>query len=147
MTRPPGLFFCLFVCLFVFVFFETKVERKWCTKSKMHREGWGLETRPQNADTCVPKEPKYRGLDDCGCTLNTDYIWLHKSSSSEKIDPHVDQKQEINFVCLREFSTSQIAFQVTSLTQQVQPVRVWKNRKNKTSFTRCCFCIQRFFFF
>ena len=25
----------------------------------------------QNADTCVPKEPKYRGLDDCGCTLNT----------------------------------------------------------------------------
>ena len=30
--------------------------------------------------------------------LNTDYIWLHKSSSSEKIDPYVDQKQEINFV-------------------------------------------------
>jgi len=53
----------------------------------MHRGGWGLETRLQNADTCVSKEPKYRGLDGeatecrlckhCGCMLNTvtsDYI-------------------------------------------------------------------------
>ena len=32
----------------------------------------------------------------CGCMLNTDYVY--KSSSSEKIDPHADQKQEINFV-------------------------------------------------
>ena len=39
---------------------------------------------------CVSNEPKYRGLDEdnacrlckhCGCMLNTDYIWLHKSSS------------------------------------------------------------------
>ena len=34
----------------------------------------------------------------CGCMLSTDYIWLCKSSSSEKIDPHMDQKQEIKFV-------------------------------------------------
>ena len=37
-------FFCLFFCLFVFVFLfffpETKVERKGCTNSKMHRGGW-----------------------------------------------------------------------------------------------------------
>ena len=80
MTRTPG-FFC---------------ERKWYTNSKMHHGGWGLGTRLQNADTCVFKEPKYRGLDGednecrlckhCGCMLNTDYIWLHKSSSSEKFD-------------------------------------------------------------
>ena len=96
MTRPLGFFL------------ETKVERKWCTNNIMHRRGWGLGTRLQNADTCVSREPKYRGLDGeaaecrlckhCGCMLNTDYIWLHKSSSSEKIDPHADQKQEINFV-------------------------------------------------
>jgi len=74
----------------------------------MHRGGWGLETRLQNADTCVSKEPKYRGLvgeatecrlcKHCGCMLNTDYIWLHKWSSSERIDLHTNQKQEINFV-------------------------------------------------
>ena len=40
MTRPPGIFF---------FFSETKVERKWCTNSKMHHRGWGLETRIQNA--------------------------------------------------------------------------------------------------
>ena len=34
----------------------------------------------------------------CGCVLNTDYTWLRKSSSSKKINPHADQKQEINFV-------------------------------------------------
>ena len=45
MTRPPGFFF--------FFFLETKVERKWCTNSKMHCWGWGLGTRLQNADTCV----------------------------------------------------------------------------------------------
>ena len=95
MTRPPGFFF-----------FETRFERKWCTNSKMHCGGWGLETRLQNADTCVSKEPKYRGLDGednecrlckhCGCMLKTDYIWLHKS---RKLTAHtVDQKQEINFV-------------------------------------------------
>ena len=40
-----------------------------------------METRLQNTDTCVSKEPKYRGLDAednecglCGCMLNTDYI-------------------------------------------------------------------------
>ena len=91
-----------------FFFFGNQVERKWCTNSTMHRRGWGLGTRIQNTDTCVSKEPKYRGLDGeaieyrlckhCGCVLNTDYIWLRKSSSSEKIDPHADQKQEINFV-------------------------------------------------
>ena len=82
----------------------------------MHRGGWGLETRLQNADTCVSKGPKYRGLDGeatecrlckhCGCMLNTDYIWLHKSSSSEKIDPHADQQQEINFVWPKECNIS-----------------------------------------
>ena len=66
-----------------FLFSETKVERKWCTNSKMHRGGWGLETRLQNADTWVSKEANYRGLDGeatecrlckhCGCLLNT--VW------------------------------------------------------------------------
>ena len=45
MTRPPGLFF-----FFFFFFSETKVERKRCTNSKMHRGGWGLGIRLQNAD-------------------------------------------------------------------------------------------------
>ena len=56
MTRPPGF-------LFFFFFLETKVERKWCSNSEMHCAGWGLGTRPQNADNCVSKEPKYRSLD------------------------------------------------------------------------------------
>ena len=55
--------------------------------------------------TRVSKEPKYRGLDGednecrlCKHWLHAEY-WLHlKSGSSEKIDPHADQKQEINFV-------------------------------------------------
>ena len=87
MTRPPGFYFLL----------ETKVERKWCTNSKMDCGGWGLGDKTiQNAHNCVSKEPKYRSLDgeatvcrlckQCGCMLNTDYIRLHKSSSSEKID-------------------------------------------------------------
>ena len=68
--QAPGFFF----------FLETKVERK----QQMHHRGLGLGTRLQNADTCVSREPKDRGLDDeatecrlckhCGCMLNTDYI-------------------------------------------------------------------------
>ena len=90
-----------------FLFWSYK-SLKWCTNSKMRCGGWGLGTRLQNAENCVSKEPRYRSLDgeatecrlckNCGCMLNTDYIWLCKSSSSEKIDPHGDQKQEINFV-------------------------------------------------
>ena len=77
-----------------FFFLETKVERK----QQMHHRGLGLGTRLQNADTCVSRAPKDRGLDDeatecrlckhCGCMLNTDYIWLCKSIGSEKVDPH-----------------------------------------------------------
>ena len=40
-----------------FFFSETKAERKWCTNNIMHRRGWGLGTRLQNADTCVSREP------------------------------------------------------------------------------------------
>ena len=93
MTRPPAK------CIVL--------REVWRQEYKMHRAGWGPGTRVQNADTCVSKEPKYKALDGeatecrlckhCGCMLNTDYIWLRKSSSSEKIDPHVDLKQEINF--------------------------------------------------
>lgn len=35
---------------------------------------------------------------------DTDYIWLHMSGNSVKIDPHAGQKQEKNFVglyCMR----------------------------------------------
>ena len=75
----------------------------------MHRGGWGLGTRLQNADTCVSKEPKYRGLDGednecrlckhCGCMLSTDYIWLHLNTSEVKLLrenwPVHNQKQEL----------------------------------------------------
>ena len=73
---------------FLSFFLETKVERKWCTNSKMCCGGWGLDGEATECRLCK----------HCGCMLNTDYIWLHKSSRSEKIDQHVDQKQEINFV-------------------------------------------------
>ena len=69
----------------------------------MEGEVWIQDYKMQ---TRVSKEPKYRGLDGednecrlckhCGYMLNTDYIWLHKSGNSEKIDPHADQKQEID---------------------------------------------------
>ena len=70
----------------------------------MHHREWGLGRRLQNADTCVSKEPKYRGLDGeatecrlckhCGCALNVSQV------AQRRLDPHADQKQEINFVWL-----------------------------------------------
>ena len=70
----------------------------------MHHREWGLGKRLQNADTCVSKEPKYRGLDGeatecrlckhCGCALNVSQV------AQRRLDPHADQKQEINFVWL-----------------------------------------------
>ena len=66
----------------------------------MEGEIWGQDykmhtivyLRSQNTGTWMVKPLR------SGCMLNTNYIWLGKSSSSEKIDPHADQKQEINFV-------------------------------------------------
>ena len=105
MTRPPGFFF--WVCVFSFFFFLRNQSGKKMVYKQQNAciAGWRLGTRLQNADNCVSKEPKYRSLKGeatecrvckhCGCMLNTDYIWLHKSSSSEKIDLHaLDQKQE-----------------------------------------------------
>ena len=41
MTRPPGFFYFYFFYLFIFLkfFLETKVEKRWCTNSKMHCGG------------------------------------------------------------------------------------------------------------
>ena len=47
---------------FLILFRKSKLKENGCTNSKMHRGGWGLETRLQNADTCVSKESKYRGF-------------------------------------------------------------------------------------
>ena len=64
-----------------------------------------METRLQSADTCASREPKYRGLDgeatECrlckhsGCVLNTDYILLHKSSSSEKLTSTLTRNRKL----------------------------------------------------
>ena len=66
------------------------MERKWC-----------LGTRLQNVDNWMVK-PLSAGCVNtvvaCGILITSDYILLLKSSSSEKIDPQEDQKQEINFV-------------------------------------------------
>ena len=35
----------------------------------------------------------------CWILITSDYIWICKSSSSEKIDPHARTYKEINFVC------------------------------------------------
>ena len=50
------------------------------------------------------------------------------------------------FCAVRGSSTSQIAFQVTPLTQQVQPMRLWNNGRNKIWFKRCFFTSKDFSF-
>ena len=60
--------------------------------------------KQQNADTCAtkfwmvkPLSTGYVNFMVVHC-MNTDYIWLHKSGTAEKIDLNADQKQENNFV-------------------------------------------------
>ena len=73
------------------------------TKCIVESEIWGqdykvqtlVHPRSQNIEPWMVK-PLSAGCVNTDCMLNIDYISLRKSSSSE--NPHVDQKQEINFV-------------------------------------------------
>ena len=118
----------------------------------MHRGGWGLETRLQNADTCVSKESKYRGLDGeatecrlckhCGCMLNTDYIWLRKSSSSEKIDPTQTRNRKLTLCGLMRKPGSLLnEFFSTSFNRVFPPlspnISVMVNTRSVWLMSRC----------
>ena len=73
----------------------------------------------------------------CGCMLNTDYIWLRKSSSSEKIDPPPlgDQKQAINFVWPKG-QYSNVSSYINARTQSIQSLHYIVDSRDPST-SRC----------